>query len=107
MTSISDKSSLTLGADYIMGTGFGYGMHWIAPEINLFSFGPKHYLETGILYSFSIYQSEPESDSDHSPGLRIAYRYQSGKGFIFRFNMYALLLTDPPVFPTIGLGWAF
>ncbi|WMN11908.1 hypothetical protein QYS49_31735 [Marivirga salinae] len=107
MTSVGDKSALTLGGDYMMGTGFGYGTHWIAPEINLFSFGPKHFLETGIQYAIAFSNSEPEADSDSSLGIKVAYRYQGSKGFIFRTSLYAHLGVDPPVFPTIGFGYAF
>ncbi len=107
ITSLGDKSSLTIGGDYVMGTGFGYGMHWIAPEINLFSFGPKHFFETGIQYMFCLSKSDSDADSDSSLGLRIAYRYQTSKGFIFRAGLYAHLAVDPPIFPTIGFGYAF
>ncbi len=104
---ILDKSSLTLGGDYIMGTGFGFGTHWLAPEINFISFGPKHFLETGIQYAFCLTKSEAEGDSDSSPGIRIAYRYQTPKGFIFRTSLNAYFMMDPPVFPAIGIGYAF
>jgi len=107
ITSFNDKVSLAIGADYIMGTGFGCGSHWVAPEINLFSFGPRHFLETGILYSISIYNSDNEGDSDNSLGIRVAYRYQAPKGFLFRASLLALFATDPPVFPTIGIGYSF
>jgi len=54
------------GGYYIMGVGFGYGSHWLAPEISLLSFGPKHFLETGAQYAFDINQDDEYNDN--SPG---------------------------------------
>jgi len=42
---IGVKTAIMFGGYYIMGVGFGYGSHWLAPEISLLSFGPKHFLE--------------------------------------------------------------
>ena len=103
---LNNKLALTFGADYVLGVGFAYGSHWLAPEINLLSFGPKHFLESGIQYAYYI-NSDPESDDNHSPGLRLAYKYQSESGVIFRLAMTFFFNIDPIIFPTIGLGYAF
>jgi len=64
---IGVKTAIMFGGYYIMGVGFGYGSHWLAPEISLLSFGPKHFLETGAQYAFDINQDDEYNDN--SPGL--------------------------------------
>lgn len=110
---IKEKMSLMVGADYVMGVGFGYGSHFIAPEVNLLLFGPRHHMEIGALYIFNIYTNEdgedssPEYDEDSSPGARIAYRFQARNGVCFRVNIGVFPNIDPLIFPAIGVGYAF
>jgi hypothetical protein len=89
-----------------MGTGFGFGAHWIAPELSILSFGPKHYLETGLSFAIPLYEGENLTD-EASPGLRLGYRYQTRKKLFYRISIQAYFALDPPVLPAFGLGWNF
>jgi len=88
-----------------MGVGFGKGSHWLSPEVNLLSFGPRHYLETGAQYAFDIKQNDENNES--SPGLRFAYRLQGDKGLTLRVTANIFFSIDPMFIPTIGLGYTF
>ncbi len=103
---LGEKTALLFGGDYMMGVGFGNGSHWLAPEISLLSFGPKHFVETGVLYVFSL-TPDPEENENQSPGLRLAYRFQAKKGLTFRATANAIFNIDPIFMPTIGLGYSF
>ena len=105
----TEKLSLTLGGDYIMGVGFGHGAHWIAPEANLLFFGPKNYLETGVLYALNIKSGdeEEEEDSNSSPGFRVGYKILGKRGFTFRASANILFDIDPIVIPEVGIGYSF
>ena len=99
---LTDRSSLTIGGDYIMGTGFGTGSHWLAPEVNLLSFGPRNYLESGMLYVLNI--SKNSETMENSPGLRLAYRHQGNKGLVLRVTFNYVFSIDPPFLPALGIG---
>ena len=103
---LGSKSILGVGLEYIMGTGFGFGAHWIAPELSILSFGPKHYLETGLSFAFPMYEGENLTD-EASPGLRLSYRYQTRNKLFYRISIQAYFALDPPVLPALGLGWNF
>ena len=103
---LREKTALMFGSDYLMGIGFGHGSHWLAPEISLLSFGPRHFVETGVLYVFN-FNPDPESNENQSPGLRLAYRFQGKKGLTFRATANAIFNFDPIFIPTIGLGYSF
>jgi len=103
-----ENVAFMVGVDYVMGVGFGFGSHWIVPEVNLVSFGPNHFLETGIIYAIGIpfVDDEPEYRVS-SAGMRIAYRYQTNKGFILRATGNIYFNIDPIFVPAIGVGYAF
>lgn len=102
---VKEKIAVTFGGDSIMGVGFGYGSHWIAPEAGLLFFGPKHFLETGVMYAFEM-GSDGEY-TENSPGLRIAYRFQSKKGLILRATANLFFNIDPVFVPAFGAGYSF
>lgn len=102
---VNEKMAFSFGSDYIMGVGFGYGSHWLAPEAGLLFFGPKHFLETGVMYAFEI---DPEGeDAENSPALRVAYRLQGKKGLTLRATANVFFDIDPVFVPAIGLGYVF
>lgn len=110
MIKFSDKASLTAGGDFILGVGFGYGSYWINPEVGLQFFGPKHFLETGVQYIIELSTSYDEGikeDADNSFGIKTAYRYQATKGITFRIALNTYFLLDPPILPTLGIGYSF
>ena len=102
---VGEKIAIMFGGDYFMGIGFGQGSHWLVPEIDLLSFGPRHFLETGVQYAFGIPQDSEDSES--SPGLRLAYRLQGNKGITFRATANVFFNMDPVLIPTIGIGYSF
>lgn len=107
---MSQKARLMVGADYIMGLGFGWGAHGIAPEFGVMAFGPKHFMETGFQFVFDISKQSKDAEEEGgftSPGIRLAYRFQSNKGFIFRATANAYFNIDPIFIPTIGFGYSF
>ncbi len=106
---VGEKMAITLGSDYLMGVGFGYGSHWLAPEAGLIFFGPTHFLETGVMYAFQIGAdgSADEEDSENSPGLRLAYRYQTKKGLTLRATANFFFNIDPVFIPALGVGYSF
>lgn len=106
IVSLGEKTALMYGGDYLMGIGFGYGSQWLAPELSLLSFGPKHFLETGVLYVFTL-KPDPEYNEDNSPGIRLAYRFQAKNGLTFRATANAIFNIDPIFMPSIGLGYSF
>lgn len=118
MTSISydryirlpENLSLILGAEYAMGTGFGWGTHWVVPEIGILAFGPRHFLESGLEFCIDISPYDEvveEYGRNHSPGIRIAYKYQTEYGICFRVCSNFYFMMDPIIVPTVGLGIAF
>jgi len=100
-----DKTAIILEGEYIMGIGFGHGSHWLVPEIGLLSFGPRHFLESGVEYAFGISQGDDFNES--SPGIRLAYRFQGNHGITFRATANAFFNIDPVLIPTIGIGYSF
>jgi hypothetical protein len=107
---INKRSALIFGGEYIMGTGFGSGMHWIVPEIGILSYGPKHFLETSFQFAMDITPTNEDNEEygpQHSIGARIAYKLQSKGGFNFRVNSNIYFGIDPIFFPTLGLGYSF
>ena len=102
---IGNKTALMFGGDYLMGIGFGQGSHWLSPEVGLLSFGPKHFLDTGVMYVLDIKQDGEDKES--SPGLRLSYRLQGNKGLTLRANANFYFNIDPIFIPTIGLGYTF
>ncbi|KAA3631926.1 MAG: hypothetical protein DWQ02_15600 [Bacteroidetes bacterium] len=102
---VKEKIGVSFGGDYLMGVGFGHGSHWLAPEAGLLFFGPKHFLETGVMYAFEM-GSEGES-KENSPGLRFAYRFQSNKGSILRATANIFFDIDPIFVPAFGVGYNF
>lgn len=104
---IKEKLAVTVGGDYIMGVGFGYGAHWIEPEANLLLFGPRHFLEAGIIYAFNLISGDEEADSNSSPGFRFAYKIQGKKGFTLRASANFLFDIDPVFVPEVGVGYSF
>lgn len=97
---IKERTAILFGGGYIMGTGFGYGSHWLEVETSLLSFGPRHFLETGALFIYGI-------NDDSSPGIKLAYRFQSKIGITFTANTYALFNIDPVIMPALGIGYSF
>lgn len=105
---VSEKVAFMPGCDFMLGVGFGEGSQWLAPEANLMFFGPKHFLETGIMYALALGSEDSEEDSEgSSPGVRIAYRIQWTKGFTFRASANVFFNIDPVFLPEIGIGYAF
>ncbi|MCF7824932.1 MAG: hypothetical protein K9N35_12280 [Candidatus Marinimicrobia bacterium] len=105
---VNEKSSLMLGADVIMGVGFAYGATGFAPEINVLLFGPKHFLEVGGLMIIDMEDDDPEEGAEiSSPGLRTSYRYELPSGLSVGSSLLLLLDIDPPVVPTLYLGYSF
>lgn len=111
ITPVSNKASIMFGGDYIMGLGFGYGSHWIAPEFGGMFFGPKHFMESGIQLVINVDKQEldqpDEMEARISPGIRLAYRYQAFNGLTLRATANAVFLIDPIFIPTIGIGYSF
>jgi len=101
-----EKTALMFGGDYLMGIGFGYGSHWLAPEMSLLSFGSKHFLETGVMFVISL-NPDPDYNENYSPGIRFAYRIQGKKGFTFRATTNFIFNIDPVFIPSIGFGYSF
>lgn len=97
---IKEKVAVLLEGGYIMGTGFGYGSHWLKVETSLLSFGPRNFLETGVQFVYGI-------NDDSSPGLKIAYRFQGSNGITLRVAANILFNLDPVFMPTIGIGYSF
>ncbi len=97
---LNHKMALSVGGGYIMGTGFGYGSHWLRIESGLLSFGPRHYLETGIQYIIGI-------NDDSSPGLKLAYRFRCKNGITFYAATNFLFNIDPVFLPSVGVGYSF
>jgi len=94
------EKTLLFGGGYVMGTGFGYGSNWIKAETSLLSFGPKHFLETGVLFIYGI-------DDDSSPGIKLAYRFRSKTGITLTADAYVLFNIDPAFMPALGIGYSF
>ena len=103
---VNEKMSLMVGADYVMGVGFGYGSHWVAPEMDLLLFGPRNFLETGVQYYYSI-NPDSEAESNSSPALRIAYRFQGDNRWTLRSTANFIFEIDPIFIPSIGIGYSF
>ena len=107
---INEKIGASLGIDYMMGIGFGSGSHWIVFDAGILCFGPKHFLETGVQYSFELGEKNEDSendDSDNTAGLRFAYRLQGNKGLAFRATIDVFFNYDPVIWPTLGIGYSF
>lgn len=100
MIPVKEKMAVLVGAGFILGTGFGSGSQGAQIEANLGWFGHKHFLETGAEIVFGF-------EEDISPGLKLAYRYQGERGFTIRVAVNILANIDPPVLPTVGIGYAF
>lgn len=108
---VREKVAGAVGAEYWLGVGFGWGSHWIVPNAKFLFFGPKHYLETGLLYAVDVSgnadKDSPDYEPDHGPGFKLAYRYQTNGGFIIRASANVVLGFDPPIIPALGIGFAF
>jgi len=107
---INEKTALIFGGEYILGMGFGWGAHWLVPEVGVLAFGPKHFLEAGIQYGFDIspYNEDVEIyGREHSLGARLAYRFQTNGGFNIRATANGYFSIDPIFFPTLGIGYSF
>jgi len=106
----NEKAAIIFGGEYIMGTGFGWGAHWLVPEVGILAFGPKHFLETGIQYAFDISEYNEDVEiygREHSFGVRLAYRYQTNAGFNVRVTANGYFTVDPIFIPTLGIGYSF
>lgn len=93
-----------------MGTGFGWGSHWIVPEFGARFFGPKHFMESSLQYAIDITPSNEDIamyGREHSPGVRLAYRYQTIGGFNMRVALNTYFAIDPIIAPTVGVGYSF
>lgn len=107
---LKERTAIILGGEYIMGTGFGWGTHWIVPEIGILAFGPKHFLEASAEFAFDVTPSNEDIEMygrENSPGVRLAYRLQTHSGFSFRVTANSYFNIDPIFVPTIGVGFAF
>lgn len=97
---LKDNLSLMAGGGYIMGTGFGYGSHWVNVEAGVHAFGPRHFLEAGVQFISGI-------NDDSSGGLKVAYRFQGKKGLTFKVTANAIFNIDPIFVPVFGIGYSF
>lgn len=97
-TPMGDRSFMIFSGGAIIGTGFGYGSNGIKVEAGLLSFGPKHFLETSTLYLSGF-------DEGGSIGGKLGYRYQTNKRLILLASVYFLTNVDPPVIPSLGIGF--
>lgn len=106
---LNDGLAVTLGGDYWMGTGFGWGAHFLGPEANLVWGSRRSRLETGVLYVFALGEENclEDWDENHSAGLRLYYRWQGTQGLTFRVGSSVVFGIDPIAFPGIGLGCTF
>ena len=110
---LSTKTSLLAGGGVFIGTGFGHGSQWLLAKSSLLSFGPKHFLETGVQYLYSLSKEEDQeeenesNDDESSFGLRFAYRYISNKGISLSATMNFLFNVDPVVMPALAVGYTF
>lgn len=106
-----EKASFAVGGEYWLGIGFGWGSHWVVPSAKMLFFGPKHFLETGLIYAIDVSSNEDKESADyepdHGPGFKLAYRFQTKSGFIAHASANVVFGFDPPIIPAIGIGYAF
>ncbi len=97
-TPMGDRSTMIFSGGAVIGTGFGHGSYGVKVEAGLLSFGPKHFLETSVLYLSGF-------DDGGSIGGKLGYRYQTKKRLQLLANIYPLSNVDPFIMPSLGIGY--
>ena len=97
-TPMGEKSSMIYSGGFVIGTGFGFGSNGVKAEVGLLSYGPKHFLETSVLYLSGF-------DDGGSIGGKLGYRYQTKKRLQLLANIYLMSNVDPFIMPTLGIGY--
>ena len=97
-TPMGEKSSMIYSGGFVIGTGFGFGSNGVKAAVGLLSYGPKHFLETSVLYLSGF-------DEESSIGGKLGYRYQTKKRLQLLANIYLLSNVDPFIMPSLGIGF--
>lgn len=105
-----DRTTLYVGAGYVLGSGFAKGYHWVQWEAGALLGGPKYFIDVGAVMVGPFYDNRDgnfEQTADASPGAKIGYKIQSPSGLVFKVNINVLPSVGPVLFPAMGVGYAF